>query len=221
MQLLPNRITLKEESNLLSLRNSANPMSIWWSRDLEEGLSLFISWLFGIPYPNHWLSVNRSDLQANHRNSLDVLRAYRGYARMCDGDTVLTLQGTRDKAKVSGWRGQKRGGGGGRAAERTAGNLQENLVAGNVVNKIAEGKQSASCCWEGLPRKRGHAEGGVNLCEISLLLLSSPEFEKQVFSYIMVATKGGWCAPSNSTCVFLQCEEGQICGSAVPLISTQ
>lgn len=113
MQLLPNRITLKEESNLLSLRNSANPMSIWWSRDLEEGLSLFISWLFGIPYPNHWLSVNRSDLQANHRNSLDVLRAYRGYARMCDGDTVLTLQGTRDKAKVSGWRGQKRGGGGG------------------------------------------------------------------------------------------------------------
>lgn len=83
-----------------------------------------------------------------------------------------------EEAKKGGW-----------GAERTAGNLQENLVAGNVVNKIAEGKQSASCCWEGLPRKRGQAEGGVNLCEISLFLLSSPEFEKQVFSYIMVATK--------------------------------
>jgi len=78
---------------------------------------------------------------------------------MCDGDTVLTLLGTRHKAMVSGGRGQKRGQG----AERTAGSLQENLVAGNVMNTIAEKNQSASCCREGLPRKRSQAEGGVNL----------------------------------------------------------
>lgn len=61
-------------------------------------------------------------------------------------------------------------------AESTAGNLQENLVAGNVMNTIAEEKRPSSCCWEGLPRKGSQTEGGVNLYEISSFLLSSPEF---------------------------------------------
>lgn len=86
------------------------------------------------------------------------------------------------------------------------------------MNIIAEERQSASCCWEASPRKRSQAEGGVNLYEISLFLLSSPEFKKQAFSYTVVATKGGGCAPSSLICIFLQCEEGQIWVSDLSLI---
>lgn len=109
---------------------------------------------------------------------------------MCDGSTVLA--GNQAQAMPGGGGGRKRG----VWAESTAGNLQENLLAGNVMNTIAEEKQAASCCWEGLPRKGSQAEGGVNLYEISLSLLSSPGFKKQIFSYTTVATKSGGCAPS-------------------------
>jgi len=48
-----------------------------------------------------------------------------------------------------------------------------------------------------------------------LACFSSPEFKKQMFSYIEVATKGGGCAPSRSIGIFLQCKKdksvGQIC----------
>lgn len=77
------------------------------------------------------------------------------------------------------WLGEDEAKKGGQGTETTAGNLQKNLVAGNVMNRIAEEKQSASCCWGALPRRRSQAEGGVNLCEISFFLLSSPEFKKQ------------------------------------------
>lgn len=105
------------------------------------------------------------------------------------------LLGTRHKPCLVGEEAKK----GGVWAESTAGNLQENLLAGNVMNTIAEEKQAASCCWEGLPRKGSQAEGGVNLYEISLSLLSSPGFKKQIFSYTAVATKSGGCAPSFCT----------------------
>lgn len=84
-----------------------------------------------------------------------------------DGDTVLlTCWELGTRPRLVGEEAKKRGWG----AKRTAGNPQEKLVAGNVMNTIAEEKQSASCCWEGLPRKRRQTEGGVNLCEISLFL---------------------------------------------------
>ena len=55
------------------------------------------------------------------------------YLHCWELDTRPWLVG--EEAKKGGWE-----------AERTAGNLQENLVAGNVMNTIAEEKQSASCC---------------------------------------------------------------------------
>lgn len=147
-------------------------------------LSVFTAGLSSTPYRDPLLSVNRT--RANPRNAEEFQR---GCAWLCDGSTAPA--GNQAQAMLRGRGGQKRG----VWAERAAGNLQENLLAGNVMNTIAEEKQAGSCCWEDLPRKRSQAEGGVNLSEISLSLLSSPGFKKQIFCHIEVATSSGGCAP--------------------------
>lgn len=193
-------ITLQGEST----RNRAKSGPVWWSLDLRKDSLDSASWRGfpalitlclsvclcshqGCPAPLTETPCSQWTRQANPRNSEDFQR---GCACLCDGSTVPA--GNQAQAMLSGRGGQKRG----VWAERTAGNLQENLLAGNVMNTIAEEKQAGSCCWEGLPRERSQAEGGVNLSEISLSLLSSPGFKKQIFCHIEVATSSGGCAPS-------------------------
>lgn len=104
-------ITLKEQSNLLSLRNTANCMS---GAAISRKDRLFIPWLVSIPHTNHWLSVNGSDLQTNPRKSLYVLRASRdtrgrvtGIRPFCCWElgTRPRLAGEEAKKGVWGWKG--------------------------------------------------------------------------------------------------------------------